>query len=805
MKIRNIATDGGFNSGSEYLHGKNLLFFLIFTVFCLPVSVSAQGLLEEIIVTAQKREQNMQDVPIAITVMDENAIERSGLAGISDLAFQVPTLQFSSFGSIAAVSLRGISYENTTPGGDPGVAMHIDGVYLGRPVATVFDVWDMERMEVLRGPQGTLYGRNATGGSVNFISKRPTDELEGKVDFTAGNFDRLRARGIINVPVNDRVKARFSGMWEDRDGFQENRVAGGTEGNDKDAYSLRGSFLVDINEDAELLVIANYADTGGVGRSFERRDPFERCAPPAPCAVLPGGIEYGGVSSTPVQLVNDQIPHVVSKDTPEFSDQEFRSVAGTLTWDLGNMTFKSITAYAETAYHTLTDLDGSERPIFAIELTENQDQFTQEVQLSSNSDGPLQWIVGGFFFTEEADRRSTICNDDFQSFTRAPGAAGFNGSCQGFGVISPTGQEGFSSGGDIESTSYAVFTQLDYSLTESITLTAGARFSWDEKTASLNQFLPFAPVGNFIPPSPGNPCPCVLVPGAGPVPFGGLNGPPVAPIITRNFRATSEQSWSEPTWKFNANWAVTDDVNLYALYSRGYKSGGANLNGATIEEAFYDPEFIDSYEIGAKMRLMDKIQLNISAYHNEVDDLQLQVFGNGGAILANAASATVQGVEIESTFVVTEAFEINGSVGLMDAEYDEFLQRLNAVTIADRSGNDLNRAPNVTFNLGSTYSWQMGDIGSFAIRADFHWQDKQFFQPDNIDQIRVDSYHNLDVRGFWYSTDEKWTIEAYATNLTDQAQIGDILRSVPFQYGAVDLTTYKAPQMYGVRLGYSFF
>ena len=794
MKIRHKITGSLYGPG--WITGK-AIFLLFCTSLILPLNSSAQGVLEEIVVTAQKREQNLQEVPIAITALDETAIEHRGLNAIEDLVTQVPTLQFSAFGSLAAVSLRGVSYENTTPGGDPGVAMHTDGVYLGRPIATVFDVWDMERMEVLRGPQGTLYGRNTTGGSINFISKRPTDEMEGQLDFTYGNYERVRARGMLNMPVNESLKTRFSVAWEDRDGYQKNLFEGGNEAGDKDSVAVRGSVLAHINEDADLLIIGNYIDTGGVGRASESSVPYPTCAPPRPCAVLPGGVELGGFSSTPTQLVNDLTPNVVAKDTPETSDQEFKSIAGIITWDLGAMAFKSITAYAEMSYLFVADTDNSERPILDLAASENQDQFSQELQLASTGSGPLQWLVGAFFFTEDADRRSTICNDNFQSFTFSPFATGYSGDCPGFGITSPTGEQGFSVGGDIESTSYAVFAQIDYDVTSQISVTAGARFSWDEKDATLNQYSPFFPVGNFIPANP----PLVLVPGVGPVPFAG----PATPIITGNFINSRKQSWSEPTWKFNINWAPVDDINLYALYSRGYKSGGANLNGATIEESFYDPEFIDSYEVGAKMRFMDKLQLNISAYYNEIDELQLQVFGNGGAVIDNAASATVEGIEIESVFVVTDGFEINGSIGVMDAEYDEFLQAVGPGVFIDRSGNDLNRAPKTTVNVGGTYNWHMSDIGSFVVRVDYHWQDKQWFQPENAEPINADSYDNLNIRGFWYSNNKTWTVEAYATNLTDETQVGDVIRAVPFLYGGTDLTSYKAPRMYGVRIGYKFF
>lgn len=750
------------------------------------------GRLEEIIVTAQKRSESLQEVPIAISAFNEESIERTGFDSVSDLAFLVPTLQFSAFTSLAAVSLRGVSYENTTPGGDPGVAMHLDGVYLGRPVATIFDSWDLESVEVLRGPQGTLYGRNATGGSINFITKRPTEEREAKLDVTYGNYDRFRLRGIANIPFTESVMARVSGTWEDRDGYQKNKGPGGTKGNDAENVSLRGSLLTALSENTELMLSMNYSDIGGVGNVYERRFPFETCAPPGPCAVLPSGAEYGGPGpNNQPQLVNDLQPNLVFKDTRESSDLDFRTVSGTLIHDFNGMTLKTITAYADMSYDTFTDLDGSSRRIMEIDLFEDQRQFSQEIQLSSSSDGPLRWLLGAFYFTEDADRRSTIVNDDFQSFAANSGI-GFSRD----GVL-----EGFSVGGDVESKSYALFTQLDYDILDTVTLTGGFRFTRDEKKADLNEFSPFGPVGNFVPPAADNPCPCLLVPGQGLVPFGALGGPPV--IQTGNLVASDDETWSEPTYKVGVNWAATDTMNLFGSYSRGYKSGGVNLNGATIAEAFYDPEFIDSFEVGAKMQFLDRIQVNLAAHYSKIDDLQFQVFGTGGAVIENAAEATVAGVELESQWLVTDALEFNGSVGYLDAEYDDFQQRLSTTIFADRKGNKLNRAPEWTLNVGGQYSWELGNLGRLTLRADYHWQDEQFFQPDNTEQVRADGYYNLDLRAFFQTYDDKWSIEAYATNVTDQDQIGDILRSIPFLYGGVDLTSYKAPRMFGLRVGYT--
>ena len=230
--------------------------------------------LEEVVVTAQKRAESSQDIPIAISAMGEQQLEDTGFDGISDLTMYTPSMQFGNFGPIAFVSMRGIGSENTTAGGDPGVAMHIDGIYMGRPVATMFTAFDMERVEILRGPQGTLYGRNATGGSINLITKKPTDELGGEVDFTYGDYDWMRIRGAANVPITDSINARIVAFKEERDGYTENSVSGGTEANDADNYGYRGHLNFELSDRARLLLSASYVKTDGVGAKSELREDF---------------------------------------------------------------------------------------------------------------------------------------------------------------------------------------------------------------------------------------------------------------------------------------------------------------------------------------------------------------------------------------------------------------------------------------------------------------------------------------------------------------------------------------------------
>lgn len=780
----------------------------------LSSTVSAGQTIEEIVVTAQKRAQAVQDIPIAITALDSDALERSQIENVNDLMNFVPNLQFGNFSSTATAAIRGIGYTNTTAGGDPGVALHLDGVYIARPIATVFGVWDLERMEVLRGPQGTLYGRNTTGGSINFISAGPTDRFEGRVDVAFGEFNLVQGRGLLNVPLGDRAAFRISATAEQADGYQENAFPGGTEAGDRDAVTVRAQLRFDFDDDVDLNLAINHSQIGGVGSTSESRFPYPTnpllnwvgVPPPfvntifsdafisrpdvarilAPQGITTAddvrnalGVPPGGLLSPSnpnfAGLTNDTTPNRVSKNSAESNDQEFSSFSAILNWDTGIGTWRWTTAYVETSFDNFIDLDASERTLVDLVLEERQEQISTELTLASTAESAFEWIVGVYYFNEDASRFSTIFADDFDRlgilFNRAAG---------------------FRVGGDVEATSYAVFAQGTVGLTENLNLTVGGRMSWDEKDAVINLISPF-PAFNFM---------TLVQDGA------------------------VSDSWQEPSGKLTLDYRLSEDVLAYASFAHGYKSGGVNLNGAPAF-AIYDPEFNDVYEVGLKTQFASRFQLNTAIFRNDYTDIQVQTFGAAGAELRNAAEATINGAEVEGLLLVGEGFELNFALGLLDGKFDNFVfvppaqpvpplgfpppnenpARPPAAppTPVNFAGNKLSRAPEVTFSTGLQQRFNLGgNGGEVTLRADYYYQDKQFFAPDNGLASTADSYHNLDLRAFWRSASQRWAAEVYLSNATDEDQIRDILISIPFLAGGVDLTTYQAPRQWGVRVGYAF-
>lgn len=715
--------------------------------------------LEEIVVTAQKRAESAEDIPIAITALTSEGLRVRGIENIYDLQMAVPTLQTTNFNAVAFVAIRGIGMENTTAGGDPGVALHLDGVYLARPVSTFFDQYDMERMEVLRGPQGTLYGRNATGGSINLISIKPQDELEAAADFTYGKFNRKQVRGMVNLPLSDVLKARVSATYEDRDGFQKNLVPGGTEAQDAENVTVRGQLLADFSESTSLHLSVNYSDVGGVGPSLQIRNPFVVNPGPGPVPLAP-----------PAGTVNLRTPHLVEKDQAESIDMDMLIVQGTLEHDFGAVSLKSITAFAATSFNSLTDSDGSAFNIDRLQVVQDTEQFSQEFQLVSNSGGDFEWLLGAYIFHEDSEQFSFFFSPIvLDGFALSPFASRFSTSDR-IQKFNPPRAPGFIAGGDVDATSFAIFAHTTWDFAPELRLTTGVRVSHDRKSSDeLLVVTPFTPAGPQLQ------------------------------------QGAAKDNWTQPTGTAVLQWLPTDRTNLYASYARGYKGGGVNLQAPLSPEI--DPETVNAWEVGAKTTLADMVQLNLSAFRYGYKNLQVQTFGPFGALIENAAQATIRGVEFEWRLAAARGLEFNGSVSFLDAEFDEFFNAdpfVNALQQIDLSGKRLNRAPKWTASFGGQYSHPLpGNLGEITLRGDFYYQTETFFRPFNLDADRADDWENLDFRLFWEDPQGTFTFEFYATNVTQSVQESDVLRSPPF-FGPKEFVTFRPPRQFGGRIGFRY-
>jgi len=720
--------------------------------------------IEEVVVTAEKRAANVQDIPVAISAFSQDALDNRGITDLESVQSAVPALQFTTqnnFGAGAVVTLRGIGTEIVTSGADQGVALHMDGVYLGQASSGLLSFYDLERLEVLRGPQGTLYGRNATGGSINLITNKPSEEFEAFGDIMLGDYDHYRARGVVSGPLTDKVSGRLTGTWEQRDGYVDNLWPSGDDGNDKDYWSMRGQLRIDLSDNIEALVQLSYADAGGVGGIMETLDEYPAAntvglVQPPPLAGSPFGVPnfqptFGDALPNPKDL------NEVRRDANESFDQEVMGANITLDWDLENMSLKSISGWFSNDTEVKRDRDSSELDRSTQERKNENKQYSQEFNLASTSDGPWEWLLGAFYYySKQEDKKAFIFTKPLDDIPNAGGLI-------------------FDFASEVETTSWAVFGQTSYSLTEQVRLTLGLRYSEDKKEGETFDRDLYDPTNGLR-----------------------LPGFPQS--------GKFDKTWTEPTGKFGVDYFITDESMLYFSLSKGYKSGGLNINYPP--EAIFDPEKVDAVEIGSKNRFLDNhLELNMSAFYYDYKDLQLFTVTESNVIIENAAKSEITGVEIEGIMIATEHLALDFYGVYLDAEVKDFFTEDPSVPPAlrqleDLSGNTLPRAPEWEFKIGAEYTWDLVQ-GDLTLRGQYHWQDDTFFRAQNNPDKKQEAYETVDARLTYMSADGRWRVSAYGKNLGDEEYFTNLVVEAGLSGSPVAVTA-GPPRTYGVEVGYRF-
>ncbi|WOJ91942.1 TonB-dependent receptor [Congregibacter variabilis] len=753
----------------------------------LIVSLPAQAQLEEVIVTATKRAEGLQDIPISVTAFSQNDMDIRGFSNLQGIQEATPNLNFSvqSAGqNVARVTLRGVGTETLVGGGDPGVAVHIDGVYVGRNSVAAGDIFDIARVEVLRGPQGTLYGRNANGGSINIITQRPNDEFEANVDLAIGNYSSQRARAVVNGPLTDSISARAALFSDKRDGFYNN-LFNGRDGDDKDSVGGRLQFLWESESGNEVLLRGYYQHFNSIGPgSTYLGDDIPATATGYPAAHItgvssgprpPAGAPISGPLYSNVTTASGDpiLPRPtglrdIRKDAPEFLDQTIKGVDLEANFQISDaVLLRSISSFQTNDNEILVDSDNSELPIQTRYRNNEAEQYSQEFNLISQSESRLQWILGAYIYHEELQ-------ETFNTTTPAgllpltvplpPGAV------PGGGGIAQT-RIAFH-----EVDSYALFAQLSYDLADRTKLTLGLRQTWDEKSQNR-------PTGGQVDLTNG-----YRLRG------GGALGP-LPPT-------TADADWSELTYRASIDHELSDDSMVFASVSRGYKSGGFDLNGGALldgqEQVPYDPEYVNAYEIGSKNKFYDgRVVLNLTAFLYDYTDLQVFRLTGDGPLTDNAAESTIWGLEAETEFAVTEAFVLDASVGYLDATYDEYFVEVPPPT-TDFSGQTLNYAPEWTAHIGGEYTAMIGDA-RLIFRADWSYRSDTYFDRANTDFDTQDAYSLFNAR-IRYDAGS-WFADVFGNNLGDETYVTGQLINPPFACGCRTVNV-GPPQTYGVTVGY---
>ncbi len=696
--------------------------------------------LEEIVVTAQKRSENLQQIPIAITAISGEELDRIDLNEIQDIAIQTPSLEFSRAGGEAQLYIRGIGTNIFGVTVDPSVAVNQDGVYLARTQMGLTQFLDVDRVEVLRGPQGTLYGRNATGGAINLISRKPADEVEGYASATAGNFGRYEFQGAVSAPINDMVKTRLAARFLEDDGFTTDLdPRGGKEIDDQNMFAIRGTVEFDINDDVTFTVVGDWSDFTSGNRTIIPRDNLG-------LAESLGALPLGAFDET-------------RNDLPTRYDWETGGITATLEWQVADgIALKSISAYKEFTGDFLFNTDGTEIDVTRSNFQYDTDQFTQEFQLSSTDDGPLQWIAGLWYLKE----------DKF-------GALGLVRPPLGLSFIIPNDDEG---------EAYAAFVEASYQFTDTLSFTAGIRYSDEEK----EDITSVGAVNDLD----------------------GLDSP--NPVNQFGAPREAENSWDAWTPRFVLEFTPNDDMLFYASATRGFKSGGFN---AFDRNPAFNPEFIWSYEVGTKSDITDQVRLNASAFYYDYTDLQVSTFINGLTLTTNAAEATVKGVEFELQTLLAENLEFNLTGTWLDAEYDEFLSAQGSENGAPRlfnlAGNKLINAPEFSLNANLNYTVELDNGGTVDFFGQLSYRDEVFFTQFNEAAVGQDDLTLVDARIAYTTPDGSWSAGIYGKNIFDKEYFQNGVRFTSTSDPAVDTfgignaLGYPAPgAQYGVQVNYRF-
>ena len=759
----------------------------------LPVLAQSDGvdgfLLEEVVVTAQKRTERLRDVPVSISVFSDESIDQTSVRELKDIAGYIPNLQISEGNDFrSTVTIRGVGAQSRNIGFDSRVGVYVDGVYVGQSPAINQELLNLERVEVLRGPQGTLFGKNTVAGAINLVTKKPDDELHGEVSVDIGNLNYRELKGLVNVPVSDTVSAAFSVAKTDRDGYVRNIVTG-NDLNERDVLAYRAQLRIEASDRFEI------------NASFDGLN--------SDSLILVGDPITDMLGMQPVQVAPQLGTVAFSFDPSDKRD----IYGGTLDLDYeleSGVTLKSITGYRTTdaVYSNATDY--SPVDVVSIEYADDYDVLTQEFQLISANEGDFTWVAGLYYYRQDAKtNRDVVLGADFVN--------AFIGPLYASGALSPplppapalpnalvSQLIGFGpplskvfNRGAVETRSYAAYFNGTYQLTQRLKLGVGARYSTEDK--DVNWLLDGRLSGIFNIGSTGS---------------DPLNPSPLINDRTDDFFAPA----------VSLTWAVTDDTNLYARYGAGYKSGGFNLDYINRNELAanqgleFDKETVDSFEVGMKgSYLGGRLLLNLAAFIATYDDYQVNQFvdlggGRTSIRISNAAKVDTRGIEAETTWRVTDSFTLQASLGLLEAEFDSFPG--GGTAGADVSGNKLPNAPETSASLAAIWYRDLPALRStLLVRGDVTHLGKFFSDANNDTTIPYNSafpgsipYGQLDERNEvngrigLMSENETWEVYLWGRNLTDETDPQDELRDF---FGTVAKLP-GMPRTYGIELGWNF-
>ena len=724
--------------------------------------------LEEVVVTAQKRSESLEKIPVAVSAVSGQSLQALGITSAVDLTQVVPDLAVGQNGVGAQVAMRGVVSTDITEGGDPAVAFNVDGAYLARPRAALTAMYDVNRVEVLRGPQGTLYGRNSIAGAINVITNKPDlneGAAEGSVQY--GNYNELQTYGMVNIPVSSTFGLRAAFQSERHDGYSEN--APSKDYNDLDAISARVEGLWQPIEDLSVLLSLDSFHNGGVGGgSFTGGAPL--------------GFYATNAGATPYRYA--------VRDSGAFQTESARGATLTVDWKLplfavtyvGNYRadhFDGESALAVQGPHP-ADFPNSlcttatDPSCFTVRYMSKEYQTSHELRLSNETDR-LKWLLALYYFGEH--------NEAFSGIDPCP--CGFPFSIAGHTLDAPE-------------LSRAVFSQATWSLTQNLRFTGGVRYNSDFKgNTSVTEY---GPVGGIVGTS------CVGLCFGAPAPFCAPNCPPAEPVVLG-------QRYTKLTWKAALDYDLSPNSLLFATVATGYKAGG--LNGPPIN-SFYQPESITNYEVGSKNEFLDKrLQVNVDVFHALYSNYQATsgqlIGGSVQNVTVNAGKAKIDGVELETVALLTPLDRMEFNATYLNARFTSFPlphgDGFNNYQPEDLSGNNLTYAPRETARLSYQHTFPIPSGASIVPRIDSSYVGAQDLDYHNFPVAHQVAYTRTGL-SLSYNAPKIWSAMLFVHNLENKAILAttQVDNAVPLAYEGLagKGAFYLAPRTYGIKLSARF-
>lgn len=748
----------------------------------------------EIIVSARRRDESAQDVPIALSVVGASQLEATGNYSLTQIQQIVPSLQVFSFNPRNTnINIRGLgsNVALTNDGLENGVGFYVDNVYYGRPGQSQFDLVDLQQIEVLRGPQGTLFGKNTTSGAINITSRKPSFDPEFSGEASVGDYGYYQLRGSASgALIDDLLAVRVSGSVTERRGFLYNDTQN-ERAQDYSNWSVRGQLLFTPTSDLEVRIIGDfarqkqnhvlnvfadyfgtYANGAAIANSFAER-----------AARFPG---YSFPAIDPFARRGEADSHYQS-------NMDGYGVSGQVDWNVGAAKLTSITAYRWWDWNPANDGDSTSLPVIVkAQQSNRQRQFSQELRLASDSDGPIDYVVGAYYFWQVIRGRGASAYGPAAALWNRPATspiplAAWEAALNGFEANSTS---------DPRTKSYALFGQLDWKFTDRLTLTAGLRYTHEKKSGSFTQFHVAGTDLSTLP--------------AGIAAQAAALRAQFNPVTSYStgFKDNSVSGLATLSWQFS------DDALAYATYSRGNKSGGLNLTNLPAGiDPDVAPEKVDSYELGIKSQWFDKaVTLNVAGYWTEISDYQTAITEqvpntvNVRQYIANIPGVRSRGVEGDLSYAPSERASFYASVAYADTTYRDYRtapqapERLNEGGIQDLTGEQLPGVPKFTYTLGGDVSAPVGNLGGrdLSIYAHADYSHRSSFNTSSSNSIYADvpAYGIANARIGFKTDDGLFDLSFWARNLFDK----DYFQTLSAQNTGIVTSLIGEPRTIGATL-----